>query len=152
MNMITQPKSMRVAVTVFVLIISSVLLPIRSNAAVMDNGVDPANLGLGQWIYFLKDATNQLGGNVDTVTNVASLMRYYRKVDIDYVVVKAGTGGIDFPPNNPQFTRELVKAAHHAGLKIFGYTRSDGKDVPGEIALANKIYELGADGFVIDRI
>ena len=119
-------------------------------AKVLDNGVDPENLGTGDWIYVLSAATRGLGGNVSSVTDVPSLMKFYREQGISFVAVKAGTGATDFPKENPQFTKELVEAAHAEGIKIFGYTRSDGKDVPGEIALARKIYNLGADGFIID--
>mgnify|MGYP002624375004 FL=1 len=120
------------------------------HARLMDSGIDPANLGTGQWIYFLSQATNRLGGNVSSVTDIPSLMAFYKSRGIDFVVVKSGTGAEVFPAHSLQFTKELVDAAHAAGLKIFGYTRSDGKNVPGEIQLACDNYELGADGFVID--
>jgi hypothetical protein len=42
--------------------------------AIFDNGVDPANLGRGDWIYKLEKATNQLNGLVPSVTNISSLM------------------------------------------------------------------------------
>ena len=150
-TIIAQPKPMRDAVKLVLFAIFLTFVNSKSNAGVMDNGVDPANLGTGDWIYFLRDATNRLGGNVESVTNVTSLMKYYRKTGFDFISVKAGTGGDIFPTAaNPQFTRELVHAAHKAGLKIFGYSRSDGKDVPAEVALAATVYELGADGFIID--
>ncbi|MBI3853998.1 MAG: fibronectin type III domain-containing protein [Verrucomicrobia bacterium] len=117
----------------------------------LDNGIDPANLGKGDWIYFLSQATNQLGGHVPGVRDVPSLMAFEKSQGMHFIVVKAGTGAADFPsPTNPQFTAHLVNEAHAAGLRIFGYTRSDGADVAGEIVLATRIYNLGADGFVID--
>src|SRR5687768_13528582 len=100
----------------------------------LDGGVDPAKLGKGDWIYFLDAATNRLGGNVESVTNVTSLMAFYRSQGMDFLAVKAGSGANEFPSaEKPQFTSALVEAAHEAGIKIFGYTRSDGKNVPGEI-------------------
>ncbi|MFN7139218.1 MAG: hypothetical protein ACK4UN_07765 [Limisphaerales bacterium] len=140
-------KRLKIVVSSFLL---STFLLASASAIVMENGVDPENLGRGQWIYVLAQATNRLGGNVESVTDVPSLMRFYKKSGIDFVVVKSGTGAREFPDGRPQFTRELVEAAHAEGLKIFGYTRSHGVDVPGEIALAIRDYELGADGYVID--
>ena len=117
----------------------------------MDHGVDPENLGTGDWIYVLSTATEHLGGNVESVTDVPSLMSFYKSTGVNWVAIKAGTGAVDFPSaKNPQFTKEVVEAAHAEGIKIFGYSRSDGKDVPGEIKLAIKINDLGADGFIID--
>ena len=126
-------------------------LSLSASGKVMDNGVDPENLGTGDWIYFLSEATNRLGGNVESVTSIPTLMSFYKSMGLDFVAVKAGTGAVDFPSSEtPQFTKEVVEAAHAAGIQIFGYTRSDGKDVPGEIRLASKVYDMGADGFIID--
>ncbi|MBA4149358.1 MAG: hypothetical protein H0X66_14680 [Verrucomicrobia bacterium] len=137
-------------ITLLICAVSAIFAALPAKAAIMDHDVDPENLGTGQWIYFLSQATNRLGGNVESVTDIPSLMRFYKKSGIDFVVVKSGTGAKLFPTEKPQFTKELVDEAHAAGLKIFGYTRSHGRDVPGEIALAANNYDLGADGFVID--
>ncbi|EEF61713.1 fibronectin type III domain-containing protein [Pedosphaera parvula] len=120
------------------------------SAQSLDNGVEPANLGKGDWIYFLSTATNKLGGNVASVTDVASLMNYEKSQGMDFIIVKAGDGASQFPSGSPQFTASLVSAAHTAGLKIFGYSRSFGTNIPGEITLATNVYNMGADGFVID--
>jgi len=121
------------------------------SAKVLDNGVDPENLGTGAWIYYMSAATNKLGGNAESVTNVTSLMKFFRSSGVKFISVKAGTGGKQFPSEEePQLTAQLVKECHAAKIKIFGYTRSDGKDVPGEIDLAKKVHALGADGFIID--
>jgi hypothetical protein len=129
---------------------SFLLLP-KAPAKIMDNGVDPANLGKGDHIYVLATTLKGLGGNVPAVTNIASLMAFEKSQGMDFLVVKSGTGGREFPSaSNPQFTEELVEAAHAAGLKIFAYTRSDGKDVRAEIHLVAKAFRLGADGFVLD--
>src|SRR4051812_34019094 len=77
-------------------------------AAGLDHGIDPAHLGKGDWLYVMSDATNHLGGNVPEVTDVKSLMEYYKKQEIDFVAVKAGTGADEFPSAaEPQFTPEL---------------------------------------------
>jgi Purple acid Phosphatase, N-terminal domain len=119
-------------------------------AQVLDNGVDPGNLGKGDWIYILSSATNKLGGNVPSVTDVTSLMNYEKSQGMDFVIVKAGDGANTFPSSGAQFTPSLVNAAHAAGLKIFGYNRSYGTNVSGEISLATSVNNMGADGFVID--
>ncbi|MFN7138542.1 MAG: immunoglobulin domain-containing protein, partial [Limisphaerales bacterium] len=107
---------------------------------------DPFNMGKGDWIYFLSMATNKLGGNVPSVTNLTSLMNYERLQGMQFLVVKAGDGATIWD----QFNAELVTAAHNAGLKIFGYGRVYGLDIPGEIAVATNVLSLGADGFIID--
>ncbi len=122
------------------------------SGVIFDGGVDPANLGKGDWIYFIQSATNQLGGNVPSVHDLPTFMAYEKSQGIKYLIVKAGDGGNDFDGNYsfPQFNGTLVSQAHAAGLQIFGYTRSYGTNVPAEIALAAKVYNLGADGFVLD--
>ena len=120
-------------------------------SSTLDFGVDPERLGTGEWVYVMNTCVKQLGGSAEEVNDAPSMFRFFKKQGIDYVAVKAGTGAKDFPSQGPaQFTPELVKQAHDAGLRIFGYTRSDGKDVPGEIALACKVNAMGADGFIID--
>ncbi len=121
-------------------------------AKIFDGGVDSANLGKGDWIYFISMATNKLGGSVPAVTNIPSLMQYKKSQGIDYIMVKMGTGSTNFNGGGPgpQFNKALIDEAHTAGLKIFGYTRSYGDDVPGEVQMAKDCYELGADGFIYD--
>ena len=134
------------------LALSLSLTVIASAAAALDGGIDPANLGKGDWIYFVDHATNHLGGNVPGVHDIPGLMAWEKKQGMDFLVVKAGTGATNFNGNHksPQFDSNLVQQAHAASLKIFGYTRSMGVDVPGEIELAGRVYGTGADGFVID--
>ena len=141
------------------LIVGSVLaaiagLTLTPNASgkIFDGGVDSANLGKGDWIYYVSQATNKLGGNVTSVTNIPSLMSYYASQGVDYIIVKAGTGSTNFNGggSSPQFNSNLVYQAHAAGVKIFAYTRSYGDDIPGEVQMAADCYNLGADGFVFD--
>jgi len=44
----------------------------------------------------------------------------------------------------------LVTAAHDHALWIFGYNRSSGANIKGEIAIANYVFLQGADGFIWD--
>jgi hypothetical protein len=119
---------------------------------IRDGGINPANLGKGDWIYFLSAATNRLGGSVPSVVNLPTLMAWYKSVGMQYIIVKAGTGSTNFNGSgtSPQFNSNLVYHAHAAGLLIFAYTRSYDDDVPGEINLAANCFALGADGWVID--
>ncbi len=124
-----------------------------TSAVIRDGGIDPANLGKGDWIYFLSALTNGLGGNVPSVTNIASFMAYEKSQGIRYIIVKAASGSEFFPSNgNRQFTASLVNEAHAAGLLIFGYNRSGqgGVNVAGEVAVADYVFQQGADGFVWD--
>jgi len=121
------------------------------NANAADHWVNPANLGKGDWIYILNQAINQLGGGVPGVTNLSSLMIHEKNQGMQYLIIKAGDGDQLFPSAaNPQFTSNVVSAAHAAGLKVFGYNRSFGHNIPGEIAIADYVFNVGADGFVID--
>jgi hypothetical protein len=114
-------------------------------AVVLDNGIDPANLGKGDWIYILANATSAYGGST------ASLMAYEKSQGMNYLIIKAGEGDTAYPSAGaPQFTSNLVNSAHAAGLKIFGYTRSYGLNVAGEISVITNAMNLGADGYVID--
>jgi len=119
---------------------------------IRDGGIDPWNLGKGDWIYFMSQATNRLGGNVLSVTNENSLMLFYKSVGVRYIIIKAATGDELFNGSYsfPQFNRRLVDIAHAHGLLIFGYNRSSGQNVPGEIAISDYVFNQGADGFVWD--
>jgi hypothetical protein len=122
-----------------------------ARAQIRDGGIDPHNLGKGDWIYILANAVNHMGGPVSGVTNLASLMAYEKNQGLQYIIFKAGDGGTRFPTDaNPQFTSDVVNAGHAAGLKIFGYGFSYGTDIPGEQAVADYVFNQGADGFVFD--
>lgn len=121
-------------------------------AKLFDGGVDSENLGKGNWIFIVGNATNKVGGMVPSVLDIPSLMSYLKNQGINYVIVKAGTGSTNYngTGSSPQFTSNLVFQAHQVGVKIFAYTRSYGDDVPGEINMAINCFNMGADGFVID--
>jgi len=119
---------------------------------IRDGGIDPWNLGKGDWLYSVADATNKLGGHVTSVTNENSLMLFYKTQGIRYMIVKAATSDQLFRAcySFPQFTSNLVNIAHANGILIFGYNRSYGSNVVGEIAIADYVFAQGADGFVFD--
>lgn len=134
------------------LVVASVVSSFTAFAEIRDGGIDPANLGKGEWIYAVTDATNHLGGHIHSVTNETSLMLFFRSQGIRYLVVKAATSDQLFRgcTSGPQFNRALVDAAHTNGLRIFGYNRSYGADIPGEIVVADYVFSQGADGYVWD--
>jgi Purple acid Phosphatase, N-terminal domain len=127
-------------------------LVLPAYATLRDGGIDPANLGKGDWIYQMDQAVAQCNGHVPSVKDVPSLMIYLKNQGMRYIIVKAGTGASRFstPGFNPQFSSNLVSAAHAAGLWIFGYNRSYATNTAGEIAIANDVFQQGADGFVWD--
>ena len=127
-------------------VVTNIAGTVTSSSALLTVTVDPGNIGKGDWIYFLSDATNHLGQNVTNVTDVASLMNYERLQGMQFLIVKCGDGGTFWG----QFDASLVSQAHSAGLKIFAYGRVYGTNVSGEIAVATNALALGADGFVID--
>lgn len=121
------------------------------SAAIRDGGIDPRNLGRGTWIYILPTAINGLGGNVPAVNTLSNLMVYMKNQGLQYVIIKAAQADSVFTVSgNPQFTPAVVAAGHAAGLKVFGYIYTTGANVPGEIAMANHIFQQGADGLIYD--
>src|ERR1039457_2533606 len=97
-----------------------------AEATIRDGGIDPSNLGKGDWIYQMNQAVAQCNGNVPSVTDVPSLMIYLKNQGVRYIIVKAGTGTDLFSTTgfSPQFSSSIVNSAHAAGLWIFGYNRS----------------------------
>ena len=141
-----------VVARVLALVLSLQLTILALRAQLRDGGIDPWNLGKGEWIYSVTDATNRLGGHVNSVTNETSLMLHYKSQGIRYIIVKAGTSDQLFHGCYPfpQFTSNLVSIAHASGILIFGYNRSYGSNIVGEIAVADYVFSRGADGFVWD--
>src|SRR4051794_12681362 len=138
------------AILVSLLFVHLAVFP--ASAVIRDGGIDPANLGKGEWIYFMSDVTNKVGGNVLSVTNENSLMLYYKSQGIRYIMVKAATSDQLFNGTYafPQFTSNLCNIAHSNGILVFGYNRSYGSNVVGEIAISDYVFNRGADGFVFD--
>src|SRR3974390_2096536 len=141
--MVQRARALLVASGCAALLLLSLFWPCETaRSELRDGGIDPANLGKGDWIYCVSDATNKLGGHVSAVTNETSLMQFYRRQGIRYIIGKAATSDQLFSGclKTPQFTASLVGAAHESGLWIFGYNRSYGANVKGEIAVANYVF------------
>ena len=93
-------------------------------AVIRDGGIDPANLGKGDWIYSMRDATNRIGGHIAAVTNEASLMLYYKSIGVRYMIVKAATSDALYNGcyAGPQFTR--LPPLEKSGSGVFGVNKS----------------------------
>lgn len=143
---------LRRAVTAFQFLTAALAFATAARAEIRDGGIDPSNLGKGEWIFYMSDATNRLGGNVSTVTNETSLMRFYKSQGIRYLIIKAATSDKLFNGSYsfPQFTARLVDIAHAEGILMFGYNRSWGSNIVAEIGISDYVFEQGADGFVWD--
>ena len=123
--------------------------PASQPASLLDNGVDPANLGKGDWIWQMSACTN--GSTIPGVNSAQTLINYEKSQGMQWITVKCGDGGGLYPSaSSPQFTADLVTRAHNAGLKIFGWAYAYGNNVSGEINVALNALSLGADGFIID--
>jgi hypothetical protein len=126
-------------------------MALTAQGRALDGGVDPANLGKGEWLWQLSNCTNKMNNQVPSVVDIPTMMDFLKGKGLQFIIVKAGTGSTNFPSaSNKQFNTNLVNAAHAVGIKIFGYTRSYGSDIVGESALADYVYGCGADGFVLD--
>ena len=107
----------------------------------LDNGVDPANLGKGDSIWEMPQTETHLG-----VSTVQAVIDYEKGLGVQWITVKCGDGtGIW-----TQFSTDLITRAHAAGLKIFGWAYAYGSSPSGEATVALNALNLGADGFIID--
>ena len=110
-------------------------------SGLLDHGVDPADLGKGDWIWQMPQTETHLG-----VSSVQAVIDYEKGMGMQWVTVKCGDGANVWS----QFNADLVTRAHTAGLKIFGWAYAYGNNVAGEISVATNALGLGADGFIID--
>src|SRR5262245_36598171 len=106
--------------TLFLALLIQLMAISLGSAQIRDGGIDPWNLGKGDWVYSMTDATNKVGGRYTSVTNENSLMLFYKQQGIRYMVVKAATGASLFNGcySFPQFTSRLVNIAHTNGILI----------------------------------
>src|SRR5882757_8615722 len=82
------------------------------SALALDNGVDPYNLGKGDWVWIVSSSQTAVGA-----TNLQGLIDYEQNKGMQWITVKCGDGGSIFT----QFTSDLVTRTHNAGMKIFGW-------------------------------
>lgn len=116
-------------------------LPLEPRLLLAAFGVDPANLGKGDWIWRIADARASAGAATD-----AELFAYLRNKGMKWVAVKAADGTGTWS----QFSSALVADAHAQGLKIFAWQYVYGANPSGEATAAKTAIARGADGFIID--
>ncbi|HZQ47401.1 MAG TPA: hypothetical protein VFC07_10345, partial [Verrucomicrobiae bacterium] len=120
--------------------------------AALDNGVEPDNLGKGDWIWVVPNAEANVGAS-----DVQGLVNYEKSKGMRFVIVKGADGGQVWS----QFTSDLVTRFHAAGIKVFAFQYVYGSyygsgQVAAEVSAAN--YLMGIkdssgvfmDGFMID--
>lgn len=132
--------------------------------ALLTNGVDPANLGQGDWIWEMSSCESALH-----VSTPQAVIDYEASNAMQWVCVKAadGTnyfdaaGGDTSSLSSGQWTTAIINEAHAKGLKIFAWAYAYGNNtgvygdnassaVAGEISVATNLLALGGDGFIID--
>src|SRR5205814_7122910 len=77
-------------------------------------GVDPYNLGKGDWVYQVSATEKSTG-----TTSVQGLVDYLKAKGLKWIAVKAGDGNNG--PNTSfytQFNKDLIDRVHAAGMKI----------------------------------
>jgi hypothetical protein len=94
-------------------------------------------LGKGMWIWNLKDCENG---------NIPAIITKCKAYNITYVLVKCADGGNTWP----QYTPELIKEFHDAGIKIYAWAYNYGQDAAREAAVALWALDMQPDGFVFD--
>jgi Concanavalin A-like lectin/glucanases superfamily len=109
------------------------------------NGVDPNNLGQGDWIWEMSSCESALG-----VSTPQAVIDYEAKKGMQWVTVKAGDG----VNTRSQWNSTIINEAHAKGLKIFAwvyaYGNSSGSSETGELAVAKWALSVGGDGLIID--
>ena len=122
----------------------------RLSAQVLDNNVDPNNLGQGDWIWEMPACETALG-----VSTPQAVIDYEANRGMQWVTVKAGDGVNEWSQWNPA----VINEAHGKGMKIFAWVYAAGND-PGysggattetqELAVAKWALSVGGDGLIID--
>ena len=119
--------------------------------AALDNGVDAANLGKGNWLWVLSDCESNIGAP----GNLQALIDFERARGMRWLVVKSSDGGQVWS----QFNSDLVTRCHNAGLKVFSFGYVYGgssSQVQYEINAAvtamgiKDSHNVPMDGFIID--
>jgi len=120
-------------------------LPDTTRAALL-HGIDPNNLGKGDWIWQMSSCQAALG-----VANAQGVIDYEAARGMQWITVKGADGG---NTNSwTQFNPTLIGQAHAAGLKIFAWAYCYGNlysNLQGEINAALTLLDQGADGLIID--
>ena len=141
-----------------------VLLNVPRVMAMLTNGVDPNNLGQGDWIWEMASCETALG-----VSTPQAVIDYEATNGMQWVCVKAADGHSYCLPDgtltsslgSSQWTTAIINEAHAKGLKIFAWAYAYGNNsghygslgsanVATELFVATNVLALGGDGFIID--
>ncbi len=124
----------------------------RAAATILANGVDPANLGQGDWIWEVPSCETALG-----VSTPQQVIDYEASNGMQWVCVKAGDGESVWS----QWNTAIINEAHAKGMKIFAWVYAYGNNsgqygsgastaVASEIYIATNALSIGGDGLIID--
>src|SRR5438552_14948613 len=114
--------------------------------AQLDHGIDPTNLGKGDWIWVMSSCQTAVG-----LASPQAVINYEAAKGMQWITVKGADGGDT--ASWTQFNTTLISQAHAAGLKIFAWAYvywNKFSNLQGEINAALYLLGLGADGFIID--
>jgi len=131
------------------ILLSAVFLFVAWRAdAQLDYGINPANLGKGDWIYQMTNCELALG-----VSTPQAVLQYEANKGVQWVAVNGADGAdtIDFP----QYNTNLIAQAHALGMKLFVWVYAYGNyynptNLPGEITAALTVLGENPDGLIID--
>lgn len=120
-----------------------------SASGALVNGVDPNNLGQGDWIWVVSSCETALG-----VATPQAVIDYEARKGMQWVTVKAGDG----PNEWSQWNSTIINEAHAQGLKIFAWVYAYGNYTNGsvssseaaELNVAKWALSVGGDGLIID--
>lgn len=122
----------------------------RDAFALLSNGVDPNNLGQGDWIWEMPNCETALG-----VSTPQAVIDYEASNGMQWVCVKAGDGVNEWS----QWNSTVINEAHAKGMKIFAWVYAAGNDSSysggatteaQELAVAEWALSVGGDGLIID--
>lgn len=115
------------------------------------NGVDPNNLGQGDWIWVVSSCESAVG-----VATPQALIDYEARKGMQWVTVKAGDGKNEWS----QWNSTIINEAHAQGLKIFAWVYVYGNytntgsglssSEAAELNVAKWALSVGGDGLIID--
>ncbi|MGH7951125.1 MAG: LamG domain-containing protein [Limisphaerales bacterium] len=120
-------------------------------AGTLANGVDPNNLGQGDWIWEMPSAEDALG-----VSTPQAVIDYEAGKGMQWVCVKAGDGVNEWS----QWNSTIINEAHNKGMKIFAWAYVYGNytnttsgiysSETAELNVAKWALSVGGDGLIID--
>lgn len=78
--------------------------------------------------------------------NLTEIIRKCHLCGISGLVIKAGDQGKPWA----QFSKILVDRLHAAGIRVYGWSYDVPDKIQDQFAVAQRVHDLGADGFLVD--